>query len=277
VFQTTGAGSTVITAGVQITNNIADGASGSGGGILNLASVSITGATITGNRANRAGGGIEAGAGTSTTLTSVTLSNNNAGVAPAVAAPGNGGGLHVTMDGDVTITDSTIMQNVAALEGGGLWNGSGQMDIGGNTSISGNVASGAAADDGGGGVFQTTGAGVTNITGAVQITGNTADGLSGSGGGILNLATLNVSGAIISGNVANRAGGGIEAGGGTTTALSNVTLNGNSAGALLREARDRAFSPLRPPFSIPHFPDIASIRHPASPPTAISVSRVKTR
>jgi hypothetical protein len=229
VFQRPG-GTTTIGAGVSITNNIANGAAGSGGGILNLGTVSVTGATITGNRSNRAGGGIESAAGTTTTLTNVTLTGNNTGVAPAVAAPGNGGGFHITGNGNATISGGTISNNVAALEGGGVWNGTGTMTIQNGTVINANTASGPAADDGGGGVFQTVGGGTTTILAGVQITNNIANGALGSGGGILNLSTVNVTGATITGNRSNRAGGGIESAAGTTTTLTNVTLNSNNTG-----------------------------------------------
>ena len=104
-----------------INNNLADGTAGSGGGILNNTGglVSITDATISGNTASRAGGGIEdvSGTGLGLLLDNVTLSGNNAG--GAAPAPGNGGGLHVTGDGNVTINGGIVTGNTAALEGGG--------------------------------------------------------------------------------------------------------------------------------------------------------------
>ncbi|WP_166829829.1 beta strand repeat-containing protein [Thalassoroseus pseudoceratinae] len=225
---------------VTIADNAADGTSGSGGGIFNdaMGTLTINDASITGNVANRAGGGIEATAGTMTMLTDVALDGNSAGVdimnmagSTPVAAPGNGGGLHISGDGDVTVDGGTVSNNVAASEGGGLWNGLGEMTIQNGTVIDSNVASGAAADNGGGGVFNA--GGTVTITGAAtMITNNAADGASGSGGGILNdaMGTLSVTDAEISGNVANRAGGGIEVTASTTTTLTGVTLDGNSAG-----------------------------------------------
>ncbi len=173
-------------ANTTISNNFASGTAGSGGGIFNDAggTVSVTDATIRGNVANRAGGGIEAVAGTTTNLTNVLLSMNNTGVAPdAVAAPGNGGGLHITGAGNATITGGEVSDNVAALEGGGLWNGSGTLTING-TLITRNTARGAGADDGGGGVFNN--GGTVNVTGAT-ISNNLATGAAGSGGGLLSL------------------------------------------------------------------------------------------
>ena len=192
-----------------ISDNFASGASGSGGGIFNDGGeVTITDATIQANVANRAGGGIEATAGSTTELINVLLTENNAGIGPdAVAAPGNGGGFHITGAGDASIIGGEVSDNVAAREGGGLWNGSGLMTIDG-TEIFGNVASGPAADDGGGGIFNN--GGPMMITGAV-ITDNIADGESGSGGGLLSLAgDIEVVGTTFSFNSANRAGGGIE-------------------------------------------------------------------
>uniref|UniRef100_UPI0036F37329 choice-of-anchor Q domain-containing protein n=1 Tax=Rhodopirellula bahusiensis TaxID=2014065 RepID=UPI0036F37329 len=219
-------GGTLTIDSTSITNNIADGMSGSGGGILNLGSMTVTDSTISGNVANRAGGGIEATDASSTLLNDVNLDGNNVGVSPAVAAPGNGGGLHVTGAGTVTISGGTVNNNVAASEGGGLWNGTGVMTVTGTT-ITGNTASGDDADNGGGGLFNV--GGTLNVTDST-IAENVADGVSGSGGGILNQGTLTVSGGEISDNAANRAGGGIEATAGSSTTLTDVLMELNVAG-----------------------------------------------
>ncbi|MAP55595.1 MAG: hypothetical protein CL605_11900, partial [Altibacter sp.] len=215
---------------VNITNNIANGTSGSGGGIFMStgASLSATGTIINGNRANRAGGGIEdnSGAGLNLTLINVTLNNNNTGVAPAVANPGNGGGLHITGAGDASITGGTVNGNLAAREGGGLWNGTGTMTVT-DVSINGNDAQGAGADDGGGGIFNN--GGTLIVDGTSTIVGNIASGAAGSGGGIFTLGgSLTVDNISISGNSANRAGGGIEINGGTSYTFNNLVLNTNS-------------------------------------------------
>jgi len=76
-------------------------AAGSGGGIFNLGGVvTVTDTTISDNSASRAGGGIEVTAMSSTTVTASTISGNLAG-----SNPGNGGGLHITAAGSVTIVD----------------------------------------------------------------------------------------------------------------------------------------------------------------------------
>ncbi len=202
-------GTLIVQNGTVITSNLANGTAGSGGGIQNVdgGSITILNSSISGNSANRAGGGIEDnstnGIGT-LVLTNTNLDNNSVG-----SSPGNGGGLHITGPGNATITGGTVNGNIAALEGGGLWNGSGLMIVDGTT-IDNNTANGDAADDGGGGIFNN--GGTLNITGATQITNNDAAGVSGSGGGILSLSgTLTVDGlTAIDNNAANRAGGGVE-------------------------------------------------------------------
>ncbi len=217
-----------------IENNQATAANGSGGGVfLDVGgNLTITNTTFSNNSAFRAGGAIEdnSGAGLSLILTNVMLLNNNAGVNAASAAPGNGGGIHITGPGSATITGGTVSGNVAASEGGGLWNGSGTMTVDG-TMLSMNTASGAAADNGGGGLFN---AGGTLVVNNATLTGNIADGTAGSGGGILNdKGTLTVTGTTLTSNTAIRAGGGIEdnSTAGAMLTLTNIILEDNTAGA----------------------------------------------
>ncbi|MBR9813834.1 hypothetical protein GYB61_08280 [bacterium] len=221
------------------TNLVDDAGSGSGGGILNKGgTLTVTGSTLSNNAANRAGGGIEEVAGDDAqtlTLTDVIFDGNTAG-----PNPGNGGALHVTDSGalvTVNISGGSVTDNIAATEGGGLWNFAGVMNID-DVAITGNAANGADPDNGGGGIFNNGGT-VVITSEATTIADNTALGTSGSGGGIFNNnGTVSVTDATISGNVANRAGGGIEDLSNTavpnvanpTVTLTNVTLDGNSAG-----------------------------------------------
>ena len=216
-----------VNAETVISNNIADGASGSGGGILNDAGATlvVTEAEIIGNVSNRAGGGIEDNSGMmgSVTLTDVMITNNTTN-----NSPGNGGGLHVTGMGMITINGGEVSGNMAGAEGGGLWNGTGTMNIDG-TVINGNTASGDGADQGGGGIYNLNGG--TLVIANATISNNIADGTLGSGGGILNDvgSQLTVTDSEISGNTAVRAGGGIEDNSGISTImLTNVMLTGNS-------------------------------------------------
>ena len=217
-------------ASTLISNNIASGTLGSGGGVFNDAGgqLNVTNATISNNVANRAGGGIEAVAGTTTNLLNVILSGNNAGVAPdAVGSPGNGGGFHITGSGNATLVGGEVSDNVAGLEGGGLWNGSGTMTIQG-TLITRNTARGNASDDGGGGVFNN--AGTLTITGAT-ISNNVASGTSGSGGGLLSLVgAVSITGSTLSFNTSKRAGGGVEIVNGSIGLLTSVLFSNTATG-----------------------------------------------
>lgn len=224
-------GTLIVQNKTQVTNNVADGAAGSGGGIFNEigGQLVVDHSTISWNTAVRAGGGIEdnAGAAGSVHLTDVILNNNSTG-----SAPGNGGGFHMTGAGNAMIARGTVNENTAALEGGGLWNGTGTMVVD-SVLIDGNVAEGALADQGGGGIFNL--AGMLTVQNGTVISNNMATGAAGSGGGIMNdtLATLTVINSIISANHAMRAGGGIEvfSKAGYLTTLTNVDFMGNSTGA----------------------------------------------
>lgn len=219
LFQEAGAtGNLTVTRGT-ITDNTATGAAGSGGGILNdQGTVQVSGTTIARNTSVRAGGGIEANIG-STTVDRSSLNKNTTG-----SGPGNGGGLHLTGAGDVKVLGSTVRGNTATAEGGGLWNSATGTFLVDSTTVSGNTAKGNDADQGGGGIFNDGGA--LTVTGS-KVLDNTASGTSGSGGGIISLTgSLSVSDTSLSGNVARRAGGGIEVANGTA-ALKNVTLRSN--------------------------------------------------
>ena len=220
------AGGTLIVDNATLTANVADGASGSGGGILNdQGTLTVTGATLTSNTAVRAGGGIEDNsmAGMMLTLTNVTLENNTAG-----SAPGNGGGLHITGPGNSTVTGGMVSGNIAASEGGGLWNGSGTMTVDA-TVISNNTASGAGADNGGGGIFNNGG---TLMVNNATISENEADGASGSGGAVLSTTgTVTIENTMLTLNSANRAGGAIELINGTIN-VSNSTLSENDVNGM---------------------------------------------
>nr|WP_143543835.1 choice-of-anchor Q domain-containing protein [Rhodopirellula sp. MGV] len=216
----------------NLSGNIANGAAGSGGGIANAGELSITSSTLDQNIANRAGGGIEALDGSTTSLNGVDLTDNVAGPDGA-AAPGNGGAVHVSGAGNVSIIDGLIANNVAAREGGGLWNGSGTMSVSG-TRLEANVAAGDAADDGGGALFNN--GGTLIITDAI-IQLNQATGASGSGGGLLNLGgTVVMTDTSFSQNTANRAGGAIEVTSGSSTSLLRTNLVNNVAGPVATAA-----------------------------------------
>ena len=227
-------GTLIVQNNTIISNNIADGASGSGGGILTVGgTVTVTNSAVTSNQANRAGGGIELAGGVLNLMDTI-LDMNNAGVSPAVAAPGSGGGLHVSGPATTNISGGTTNNNIAANEGGGLWNGSGVMTIVDHM-VDGNTASGndamTAGAAGGGGIYNE--GGTLDMSGTTEITNNIADGAQSTGGGILNAAgTLMANDITIAFNQSNRAGGGIETNGSGPVILTNVSLNTNQTGVV---------------------------------------------
>lgn len=222
------AGAALTLRDVTVTGGVAPGTGvpASGGGVRNAGTFEADRSAIVRNSAPRAGGGVEAVAGSSTTISRSTLSDNSTG-----PGPGNGGGLHLTGTGTVVVDRTVVTGNRAASEGGGLWNsGTGTMTVDRST-IAHNRASGAEATNGGGGLFQEAGpSGKLTVTRS-EVTGNVADGAAGSGGGLFNdQGTLVVERTVVRGNSAARAGGGIEANLGTTR-LDRTDLTGNVTGS----------------------------------------------
>ncbi|CAN5861905.1 hypothetical protein BH23ACT1_BH23ACT1_02630 [soil metagenome] len=206
----------------RLGRNVAEGPMSSGGAVFNAGGVLVVKDTVMQqNRATRAGGAIEANAGT-TSLDRVRLIENATG-----PGPGNGGGFHRTGAGTVDVVRSEVTGNTASAEGGGRWNSAtGTMTVV-NTELRDNTASGNDADQGGGGLFNDGGRLTVRST---EIAGNVADGTAGSGGGILNnQGILDVRASTIADNTAVRAGGGVEANVGTTT-LTAVRLVDNDTG-----------------------------------------------
>jgi hypothetical protein len=101
---------------------------GSGGGLLNSGTATLTKCTISGNSAGY-GGGLYTRSGGAATLTNCTISGNSAG---------SGGGL--LNSGTATLTNCTISGNAGYYSGGGLFN-NGTATLTGCT-ISGNSATG---------------------------------------------------------------------------------------------------------------------------------------
>ncbi|MEL7020009.1 MAG: T9SS type A sorting domain-containing protein, partial [Bacteroidota bacterium] len=137
--------------------------------------------------------------------------------------PGNGGGLHITGNGDVEINGGIVADNVAGREGGGLWNGSGTMRLEGVT-VENNIAEGNATDDGGGGIFNN--GGTVNIEQST-IANNRTTGAMGTGAGIHNPAdaSVNILNSTISGNQSNNNGGGVYNAGAYTSRNATIANN----------------------------------------------------
>ena len=206
-----------------VDDNHARGDGASGGAVFNDGGhLVVRESRLTDNAATRAGGAVEANAGT-TTITDSYLGRNSTG-----DGPGNGGALHLTGEGTVNVHGSTVGRNVAAAEGGGLWNSAvGTMTVR-DSFVQRNEARGDDADMGGGGIYNDGGTLVVEGS-AVQM--NKASGESGSGGGILNNGgDLKVRFTSVQGNRSNRAGGGIEVVAGMTT-VDDSYLGRNHTGA----------------------------------------------
>ena len=202
---------------------------GSGGALLQFSGrVGIFNGSMLGNVANRAGGAIEIIDGNffSSNLQVGSADNGNVAGPDGSAAPGNGGGLHVSGEAQTIINGGSWIGNQAASEGGALWNQVTSSMFINNVQIQQNVALGDDADEGGGGIFNNGGQlSVVNST----LNRNLANGTSGSGGGIFSAdGRVFISGTTISENLANRAGGGIEVVDGQVNLL-NSTLGGQSA------------------------------------------------
>ena len=101
---------------------------GSGGGIVNDGTLTITSSSVSGNQAYLSGGGIENGG--TLTISGSTISGNGATGQHDGQPWGHGGGI----SGTVTLTNSTLSGNGASLSGGGL-EGGGVIN---NSTISGN-------------------------------------------------------------------------------------------------------------------------------------------
>ncbi len=161
----------------EISNN-----TGSGVGIANGSTVTMSGGTISSNVASQTyannGGGVYNGYGTFT-MTGGTISGNT--------ATGNGGGVH-NSSGTFTMTGGTISGNTATGNGGGVNNEDTFIMTGG-------IISGNTATTNGGGVYQKKDYRYMNISGNPVITGNNVN--SNSNNVYLNTnCTIKITGAL---------------------------------------------------------------------------------
>jgi len=191
--------------GVATNLTISNGEADSGGAMYNQGTLSVDEAVLAGNEAGFSGGGAIYNQG-SLSLDHVVLSNNRAGSGGALYNAGNGNGLDVGTVATVTMTDTTLSDNVATKGGGG-----------------------AICNDG------NQGAASVIALGTTMLSGNHTTPYS-VGGAIYNsgdegFASITLSGApVIEGNYSGRGGGAIyngDGGGTATIALSGATLEGN--------------------------------------------------
>src|SRR5947208_7474654 len=196
--------------GVTVSNGVADGDTDSlrsGGGINNEGTLTLDGCVITGNSAKESGGG--------------------------VANRLNGGRLILNK---CFVTGNSVTTVDYDGFGGGVYNGSGTMDVTDCTVNNNSVQAGAGRDAYGGGVYND---GVLTIIGS-KINGNHSTGggdADGGGGRIFNDNLLTMTTSTVDSNTATGGagsgpgrgyGGGIANGGGEPT-LDRNTVSGNFA------------------------------------------------
>ena len=139
---------------------ISNGSSGSGGGITNRGTLTLTGCTISGNTASVAGGGVQNDGSNST----ATLNLINSTVSGNTASSFGAGIMNEGFQGSATlnIINSTISGNSSPSFGGGIYNdgNSGTATlISTNSTISGNTASSS-----GGGIYNFGNGGTATLT-----------------------------------------------------------------------------------------------------------------
>ncbi len=184
----------------------------SGGAIMNLGNLTITGVSFTGNGAVNYGGAIDNQGGT-LTVSNSTFTNN-------VATYGGGGAIENT--GTLTVTGSTFTGGVA-FDGGGIDNLSGTLAVV-NSTFENNTGTV------GGDIFNN---GTATIASSTIANGNAFDG-----GGIANnlLGVLTLVNSTVAFNNAGKTGGGIETVGTLTVINSTIAYNtiapGGSGGGI---------------------------------------------
>lgn len=187
-------GNVYITAST-IASNQANGTAGSGGGIFSTDGVVLVfNSTIDSNVAARAGGGLEIVDGFNQ-LSNSMVTSNDAGVT-LTAAPGNGGGLHISGLASTIVTGGIISDNRAQNQGGGIWNQSGTN------------------------MFLRNGA---------TIRDNATASTNSRGGGIYNRGYLSAVDSFFQRNEAGVLGGGIYASDTARTIIINDSFNRNTA------------------------------------------------
>jgi hypothetical protein len=214
-----------------------DGAAGSGGGIREQGtqSLTLTNMVVTSNTATADGGGlvmfdpVNPTPSWVLTINASTISNNHAGDA--------GGGIDTDGTGTVFINAGTVITgNTDLNQGAGVYidvAAGNPSPLGADMTMTGTIVSNNSALASG---ITASGGGISNAgTGTMTITDSTIENnfSGGQGGGFSdenNNGTLIVSNSIFRGNTATMDGGGIQEGGPSTT-ITNTEFDNNSSGA----------------------------------------------
>ncbi|MGC2234656.1 MAG: choice-of-anchor Q domain-containing protein [Pyrinomonadaceae bacterium] len=226
--------------GCSFTNNTntAPGVNGTGGGaISNDAIATIINSTFTNNSAvnGAAGGAIYTRDG----MMSITGSTFTGNTTTSTGQNSQGGAVAVQGNGQLTINNSVLTGNSTTKDGGAIYyqpNGGTPFLTITDSTISNNIANSDADDFGNGGGLSLQGTGSVSISGTT-INGNTArqsssfSAFAGNGGGIAASAITNLTNTTVSGNTAGFTGGGIYTIGTSTiiVTIESSTITGNTA------------------------------------------------
>jgi hypothetical protein len=218
-------GTVTVAAGAHIAQNTAET---SGGGLYLHEGGNLTvsgGSTIEGNQARSGDGGGIYSSVPATVGPDVTVNLNQAEGGGAL-----GGGIYMDGETDLTLTESTVDSNTAQTGGGGLYSGGETTTVTAST-ISNNLASGAAGGSGepsGGGILVAEGdLNVSNST----VAGNVVEGSTVQGAGV---AFEGSSATILNSTIARNSTNGGPSGGllaATSTTVGSTILADNSASA----------------------------------------------
>jgi hypothetical protein len=204
--------STLTLIGSEVISNVAD----EGAGIANYGLLYLLESSITGNRANDAGGGIE-------NFSGGTLSTNILNIVNSFVTYNDAGwGGGITNDGgQFFLKNSTISGNKAASDGGGIYNPNGEITIT-NSTISSNraVRDGGGIEDGGSFV----GGGQVFLTNST-ISNNRA-GKNGGGLGLVSLTPFPGPSSLVIMKYCTIYENTANAGGGIATDLREPNING---------------------------------------------------
>ncbi len=215
-----------------------------GGGLVNFGNLHLVRSTFRDNYAENAGGALR-NHGTMSLLKTRLVDNESRGRGGAIDNNGvlsmhrstitgnvahrlDGGAINNFLNGDMKITDSSLVGNVAGVRGGGLFN-SAELDVAGST-----IADNEAASGGGMHNEQDHAAWSADVElEASLVEGN---GASDSGGGIANVgseSSATVTGSSLERNHAANDGGGVFNSGGLElmgTAIARNTASGDGGG-----------------------------------------------
>jgi hypothetical protein len=221
IFDVLNAGATLSLNNLNLTGGNVSAAAEDGGAIdlVSGATLNVSASMITGNTANRDGGGIAGNNNNTVNITDESTIANN-------IANDDGGGIFLNDGGSLTVTDSSITGNTATTdEGGGIYMDDNNTFVFTDSVLNNNEA----GDDGGGAFFDTN----NNATIARStISGNNATGDDGGGFYFDSNATISIVDSTISNNTANDDGAGLETDIATNLMISNSTFSGNTGGGV---------------------------------------------